>query len=201
MSTASADGLAPWRPGWQSRGMLAPLTVPCAIDPRDCDRLVAAAGDAYVPAALVGGVASPALRRAGLVWLDEAGAHAWVMAAVVDVVAKVNRQFAFVLDGFEERLQIARYEAADAGHFDWHGDTGGGPLAARRKLTVVIQLTDPASYAGGVLELNPDGRIRAADCTQGSATVFPSVTLHRVTPVTGGVRHSLTTWVHGPPLR
>ena len=36
---------------------------------------------------------------------------------------------------------------------------------------------------------------------RGSATLFPSYLLHRVTPVEAGERHSMTIWAHGPAFR
>ncbi len=36
---------------------------------------------------------------------------------------------------------------------------------------------------------------------RGAALVLPGFVLHRVTPVTGGARHSLTVWAHGPAFR
>jgi hypothetical protein len=105
------------------------------------------------------------------------------------------------LTDFAERAQVARYGAEQAAHFDWHSDIGAGALAARRKLTMVVQLSDPASYAGGVLEVWPDGHVREALRSRGTAAVFPSFLLHRVTPVTAGERWSLTIWAHGPAFR
>ena len=40
-----------------------------------------------------------------------------------------------------------------------------------------------------------------AGIARGTATLFPSYMLHRVTPVTEGIRHSLTVWAHGPAFR
>jgi len=36
---------------------------------------------------------------------------------------------------------------------------------------------------------------------QGSVTFFPSMLLHRVTPITKGHRYSLVGWAAGPHLR
>lgn len=43
--------------------------------------------------------------------------------------------------------------------------------------------------------------VREAKRAQGGVIVFPAFLLHRVTPVTAGVRHSLTLWAHGPAFR
>ena len=40
-----------------------------------------------------------------------------------------------------------------------------------------------------------------AERARGSATLFPSYLLHRVTPVEAGERHSMTIWAHGPAFR
>jgi PKHD-type hydroxylase len=37
--------------------------------------------------------------------------------------------------------------------------------------------------------------------TKGSMLLFPSFLLHKVCPVTWGIRKTLTTWVLGPKLR
>lgn len=163
----------------------------------DVIRLAADAGTAQ--ATLVGGAMHHNIRRAKIAWLDDEGSGRWVMQRIVDAVAEANREtFRFALDGFEEKLQVATYDERDRGHFDWHTDTGGGPLAARRKLTVVAQLSPPESHEGGELQLNPAGQPFAASRRTGDAVVFASFVLHRVTPVTKGERHSLTCWVHGP---
>jgi len=109
--------------------------------------------------------------------------------------------FGFDLTEFAESPQVARYGAEREGHFDWHSDIGAGALAARRKLTIVVQLSEPEGYAGGGLELWPDAHVRQVPRVQGQAVVFPSFVLHRVTPVTLGTRWSLTLWSHGPAFR
>jgi PKHD-type hydroxylase len=183
--------------------MLTTHTVPDAFTPAECDRITALADAARLAdAGLVGGVANHNLRRADIAWLDEVEGAEWVMGRILDLVREANRAaFDFELRDFSESAQVARYGAERAGHFGWHSDIGDGPLARRRKLTMVVQLSDPGAYEGGVLELMPDSHVRAANDAQGSATLFPSFVLHRVTPVTRGARHSLTIWAHGPAFR
>jgi PKHD-type hydroxylase len=177
--------------------------LPGALSAGDCARLVALAGVAPLrDGGLVGGISDPAIRRAGLVWVDDLADGSWVMERMVGLVARANREaFGFDLTDFAESAQVARYGAEGAGHFDWHCDIGQGLLAARRKLTIVVQLSDPAEYEGGGLELRPDSGIHTAPRLRGQATVFPSFVLHRVTPVTRGTRWSLTLWAHGPAFR
>jgi len=182
--------------------------IPClfqenALSPAECDLLVSLAGAAEMAdAGLVGRTTSHALRRADLVWLDDLPQAAPVMDRLIRLVAQANRDtFDVDLTDFAESAQIARYGAEREGHFGWHSDIGKGALAAKRKLTMVIQLSDPADYDGGALELRPDANITAAPRTRGTAAIFPSFVLHRVTPVTRGARWSLTLWAHGPAWR
>ncbi len=177
--------------------------IPMAFSEADCNRVVAFADAAEASdARLVGQQRDHGLRRADLVWIDDLEGAGWVMDRIVKIVAEANRStYDFAIDGFEESAQVARYGAERQGHFDWHADIGDGRLAARRKLTMVVQLSDPADYDGGSLEVMPSSQILEAPRARGTATVFPSYLLHRVTPVTRGARHSLTIWAHGPAFR
>ena len=174
-----------------------------ALSPAESDALVALCAEGPLQdAGLVGATTAHQIRRAELRWLDDLPQAAWVMDRMIRVVAEANREsFGFDLTDFAESPQVARYTARREDHFDWHSDIGAGPLAAKRKLTVVVQLSDPAAYQGGTLELRPDSTSREAPRRQGSAILFPSFTLHRVTPITAGTRWSLTLWSHGPAFR
>lgn len=179
------------------------LTLPDALSPAECDALVALVqAHQLKDAGLVRGTTAHSIRRAEIAWLDDIPAAAWVMDRMIGLVAKANRDgFNFDLSDFGESPQVARYGAEREGHFDWHSDIGAGNWAAKRKLTIVVQLSDPAEYQGGTLELRPDSNIAEAPRNRGTATVFPSFVLHRVTPVTAGTRWSLTLWSHGPAFR
>lgn len=182
--------------------MFAPVTYPGAFSPVECDQILDLAryGE-FADGGLVQRQHDTGIRRARIHWLDD-DAGGWVLQRLMQVVAEINREvYAFDLTEFAERMQVAHYPAESAGHFDWHSDIGDGQLAAKRKLTMVVQLSPSETYKGGDLEVSPDTTLRSADRDQGSATLFPSFVLHRVTPVTLGDRYSLTTWVHGPAFR
>lgn len=90
-----------------------------------------------------------------------------------------------------EPTQLAEYRVGD--EYDWHLDIGPG-AAALRKLSLSVQLTDPGEYEGGELEIRGAGM---ALRERGTAIIFPSFLLHRVTPVTRGIRRSLVAWAIG----
>ena len=183
--------------------MIAVHTRAAAFSAEDCDQIVAMAEAAPSrDARLVGQTQDHNLRRADLVWLDDVPGSDWVMDRIIDLVREANREtFNFDLQSFSESAQVARYDSAREGHFDWHSDIGDGPLARQRKLTMVVQLSAPQDYTGGLLEVMPSSHAQQASAARGDATIFPSFLLHRVTPVTAGLRHSLTIWAHGPAFR
>jgi len=178
-------------------------TIPQAFTPAECDML--AQITQTVPAQdarLVKQAADHNIRRSELVWLDDVAGAGWVMDRIIDLVRVANRDvYNFDLTEFAESAQIARYGSERQAHFDWHSDIGHGQLAGKRKLTIVAQISDPQDYVGGSLEIMASTAVTTAHRDRGTATVFPSYLLHRVTPVTQGQRHSLTVWAHGPAFR
>jgi PKHD-type hydroxylase len=183
--------------------MIAVHSSEAAFSEVECDRIVALAqGAESSDARLVGRQRDHNLRRADLVWVDDVPGTAWIMARIIDLVRVANRDlFQFDLSDFAESPQIARYGAEREGHFDWHSDIGDGLVAARRKLTMVVQLSADKGYLGGGLEIRPSANVVEAVRSRGTATIFPAFQLHRVTPVTQGERFSLTVWAHGPGFR
>ena len=176
--------------------------IPGALTHAECDALIALCQSAPMQDARLVRQTAHNIRRAELSWLDDLPDAAWVTDRMIRVVADANRDaFHFDLTDFAESPQVARYGAEREAHFDWHSDIGAGALAAKRKLTIVVQLSNPTDYDGGTLELRPDANITQTPRDKGTAVLFPSFTLHRVTPVARGTRWSLTLWSHGPAFR
>lgn len=184
-------------------GMMGVHSVPDAFTTWECERIVAAI--AKMPtddALLVGRKRYHNLRYAELVWMDDVGDLSWVMNRLIELVSHSNKhRFDFDVREFAESPQLAKYDAAKGGHFAWHSDIGDGPAAGKRKLTLVLQLSNPDTYDGGDLEIRPSAHIQLANRAQGSVSVFPSFALHQVTPIKRGIRRSLTVWAHGPAFR
>ncbi|MDX2482539.1 MAG: 2OG-Fe(II) oxygenase [Pseudodonghicola sp.] len=183
--------------------MLSLHTIPDAFTIGECELIIATISDAPTDEALlVGRNKDHNLRKAELVWMDNVMGMEWVMERLIDLVRRSNRdQFGFDLREFSESPQIAIYKSSDSGHFAWHSDIGGGLASRKRKLTLVLQLSGADTYEGGNLELMPGAQILTADRVQGGVSVFPSFTLHQVTPVKSGIRYSMTVWAHGPAFR
>jgi PKHD-type hydroxylase len=140
--------------------------------------------------------------RVGWIPLDEASR--WLFERIGRLVIDSNRRlWRFDLGGLAEGLQYSRYEAP-AGGYDWHLDIASSSQMAAgawRKISVVVQLSDPDECFGGELELRPARHVVTPFLEAGSAVLFPAYLLHRVAPVKQGIRESLVTWVTGPPFR
>lgn len=170
-----------------------------------CDNIIRQASlIAPINATTFGGAQD--LRRSKVRWLNRNDQNwDWLYGHIENIFKRANSSFSFDLNYFHE-LQFTEYEASYAGHYGWHEDLKWIPendSNIQRKLSMVIQLSDPSEYQGGNLELeiphqSPDVfRLKQI----GTAIVFPSFVKHRVTPVTQGKRYSLVTWYEGPPFR
>jgi PKHD-type hydroxylase len=104
----------------------------------------------------------------------------------------------FDIWGYQDGFQYTVYYG-DGGHYDWHADLGPG--ISNRKISCVLQLSDPGEYEGGDLQMNPGGNILTVPKGLGTLCFFPSFLLHRVTPLNGGVRKSLVNWFCGANFR
>lgn len=142
------------------------------------------------------------IRRSQVSWLNYEKNTEWIFQKLSHVVSSLNSQFyRFELTGFGEPLQLTNYNHIENGMYGWHQDYGGN-LTVSRKLSLVLQLTDPAQYEGGNLEIMVGGNQPITVRKQrGLIVVFPSYQLHQVTPVTQGSRQSLVSWISGPTFK
>jgi PKHD-type hydroxylase len=138
-------------------------------------------------------------RRSKVRWLGPGASTQWVYDRIWKLAQVANDEmWGFELKGAGENIQLGEY--TQDGHYDWHMDCRGG-FSVRRKLTVVVQLSDKDDYTGGDLEVMTSRKPRQVPREAGTIILFPSYILHRVTPITGGVRRSMVCWLTGPPLR
>ena len=104
------------------------------------------------------------------------------------------------ISGFSEDLQYTRYND-NKSFYGWHIDSGCRTSEhPPRKLSMTLQLSDPSEYEGGDFQLHGT-HVENLPKEKGLVIVFPSYTLHQVTPVTKGIRRSLVVWLCGPPFR
>lgn len=143
----------------------------------------------------------PAYRGARVGWIHPDAGTRPIFDRLAALAEEINRDaFGFDLVGFAEPIQYAVYEAPSAG-FDWHLDMIDAPSELQRKLSITVQLSDGADYDGGDLEVRDGYGVTTAPRDPGRVVAFPSWALHRVTPVSRGVRRSLVAWLGGPAFR
>ena len=65
----------------------------------------------------------------------------------------------------------------------------------RSDLSVTLFLSDPSSYEGGELVISPMGVERSIKLAAGDAILYPTSSLHRVTPVVNGERLAAVLWI------
>jgi PKHD-type hydroxylase len=110
--------------------------------------------------------------------------------------------FNYEKSGEYDQIQFTRYN--EGCFYDWHVDFYEiSKNGSNRKLSLIVNLSDPKDYDGGDLEFfeGEEPPFSPAKRKQGSIVVFDSFDWHRVTPVTRGTRYSLVLWVWGPELK
>lgn len=117
-----------------------------------------------------------------------------------DVIAINRDNFGFDNICLFENSQYGEYYG-DGGHYTWHPDSeiNGKNNGIVRKISMSVLLNDTKEFDGGDLELLTEGR--KVGLQKGDAVFFASFLMHRVTPVTRGVRKSLVQWFAGPPFK
>ena len=151
----------------------------------------------------VGGLpdSPPEIRKSQVAWLSNTPESSWFYDRMAFVARKLNAKFYnFDLHGFLEDMQFTIYKDDNESHYTWHVDMSDDAPAAR-KLSLVLQLSDPSEYEGGELQTMTGSEPNVVDKQKGLIAAFPSYMLHRVTPITKGTRYSVVVWVCGPSFK
>jgi PKHD-type hydroxylase len=172
-----------------------------AFTPEECDRLIRhATVEGGKPADVVSDNRlhyRPTVRRSTIRWVNNNPEVQWMFERLNALVLAANQHYRFDIYGFIDPVQVAEYGVDD--HFDWHVDLSTG-MTSLRKLSISVQLSDPADYDGGELEFHGSSYGRQPT-SRGAAILFPSFVSHRVTPITRGTRFSLVAWASGPAFK
>ena len=135
----------------------------------------------------------------------------WIYKEIKPFIEYSNKLSKWNLDyNIIEEFQFTKYEGNKKQHYSWHSDEDtekeiGQPV---RKLSTIIMLSDPKNFEGGDLEFynySPPKRknkiLKTHHLKQGTIITFPSFVIHRVLPVTKGLRYSLVVWHKGPRFK
>lgn len=142
------------------------------------------------------------VRKSKLAYIYRNDETQWIFNRIGYLIDGVNSgYYKFNLTGFDF-MQYAEYNESDEGFYDYHMDTfmGGNQYhkGKVRKLSLSFLLNE--DYEGGefVVNLNQEKTAKVVNTYKNCALVFPSFVLHKVTPVTKGVRKSIVVWAEGP---
>lgn len=124
-------------------------------------------------------------RKSNVAWIDDLGDVNTKLKNVLIDMIKINGFNVSKLNKF----QFTEYK--DNGFYEWHIDrTIDYP---NRFYSSVIQLNN--EYEGAELEVVESKIHYTLKKGVGNLFLFPSEYLHRVTPITSGIRYSLVNWV------
>lgn len=125
----------------------------------------------------------------------------WIFDKCNFILQSANEMFfGFTLNGYDS-FQYTTYDAEKNGNYGWHMDMNLGSRTEDfepRKLSMTLLLND--DFEGGNFEiaLGDQTHPTVLPAKKGRALLFPSFVLHRVTPITKGIRRSLVVWCVGP---
>ena len=124
--------------------------------------------------------------------------HKWLENALITTLRDCNANLQFDLDGFMD-LQVIKYDVDS--FFLPHLDILTINSDMQRKVTFVIQLSNPDDYVGGDLCVWTKKEEDRMSRKKGSLHAFPSYLLHEVTPILSGTRYVLIGWCFGPEFK
>lgn len=180
------------------------VTVPGFMSPEQCDILVDSAERAGFMEASTNPecetrVSKPGYRKAHEQYFDEEEFE-WLYNGLAQTLININHNhFQFDITGIEPAV-LLKYSTSEMSHYGWHRDMGG-EYSAYRKLTMVVQMTDPEEYVDCNLQYFSEGINTPENIDKGTMYIFPAWLQHRVMPITSGVRYSLVCWSTGLKFR
>jgi len=138
------------------------------------------------------GIIDYSKRKSNVVFFN-AQKYAWIHHILLTYMQKANTNsgWNFIITD-QQDPQFTVYDIDNFYEFHTDDDDHRDRM---RKLSLSVFLSDPSTYEGGNFEFQ---NTSIPFKEKGSIIVFPSFLLHRVTPVTSGIRYSLVNWFTGP---
>ena len=175
-----------------------------ALDDNICEKILSLGKNEFKKAKIgygSSGSDDKKIRDSSIVWLSEQ----WVFDMVFSYMNVANKNAGWEIDvDAAESMQFTKYKKK--GFYSFHKDGGGFETYNKpgntflhnksRKLSMTALLND--EFEGGGFEFY---NVPELKMNKGDIVFFPSFELHRVNPVTKGVRHSLVTWFVGPKFK
>tara|TARA_R110000796_G_scaffold173739_1_gene290716 strand:+ start:464 stop:1036 length:573 start_codon:yes stop_codon:yes gene_type:complete len=133
-------------------------------------------------------------------WVSYGAVKHLIESFVDDAFRVAQYDFGYNIFPYQDCTQLNHntYDAKDKSDYGWHTDSSRLPTTDI-KLTLLINLSEK-SYKGGEFQIcnSPKEQTIESYNSAGSAFMFKSHILHRVLPLTYGVRKSLSLFLQGP---
>jgi PKHD-type hydroxylase len=129
----------------------------------------------------------------------------WIFDSLLQLAAHLNNNYyGYDLSGFDH-FQYTEYNG-EGSKYDYHtdmifGDQLRSDQLLPRKLSFSLILSNPDEYTGGDFEIQTSKKSDSVTQPRGRVIAFPSFVLHRVAPLTSGVRKSIVFWALGPKFK
>jgi len=149
-------------------------------------------------------------RKSDIKWIPQNNSTKWLYTELKNIIKYANNEhYGFNITDYSEQIQFTEY--GNKGKYDWHTDQTFSSDSLVRKLSIIIQLSSPQEYLGGIIQIDQSefdnytfgvkDNINSIPRKLGLVTVFPSFLSHKVTKVVKGNRKSLVWWVKGPHFK
>lgn len=117
------------------------------------------------------------------------------------ILRQLGRQPLFISAALPNKIYPPKFNRyADGGTYGVHVDSAvmqipGTGQSMRSDLSATLFLSEPDEYDGGELEIEDTFGAQAVKLEAGDLVLYPSSSLHRVAPVTGGARVASFFWI------
>lgn len=118
-----------------------------------------------------------------------------------EILRRLGQNPLFISAALPSKIYPPKFNCyIDGGTYGAHVDSAvmrwpGGNVTMRSDLSATLFLTDPDEYDGGELEIEGVFGVQSVKLPPGDMVLYPSSSLHRVTPVTRGSRISSFFWL------
>ncbi|NWG87763.1 MAG: Fe2+-dependent dioxygenase [Hydrogenophilaceae bacterium] len=117
------------------------------------------------------------------------------------ILRRLGNHPAFISAALPSRIYPPKFNRyADGGSYGAHVDSAlmqvpGTGITVRSDLSATLFLSEPDEYNGGELEIEGPFGVQSVKLEAGDMVLYPSSSLHRVTPVTRGTRLASFFWI------
>ena len=117
------------------------------------------------------------------------------------ILRKLGNHPLFVSAALPQRIYPPKFNCySDGGTYGAHVDSAlmqvpGTSITVRSDLSATVFLCEPDEYDGGDLEIEGPFGVQAVKLEAGDMVLYPSSSMHRVTPVTRGARICSFFWI------